>query len=168
FRAELAAFNIVERGLVRSDHPAPGTHLDAEVTDRHPTFHTHLFEHTAGIFYEITGCPRGGEFGDNEQRYVFGKYALAQRTIDGDTHTFGFGLHDALGRKHHLHFGGADTESNGTECSMGRRMRVAAYNRGTGLRNAIFRAYDVYNAIFKVAQSPMPDAILFRVFLQGF
>ncbi len=88
--------------------------------------------------------------------------------VDGDAHVAGRVCDRASGREHMLDFRSADTEGEGSERAVGRRMAVTADDGVAGQREALFRADDVDDALADVVHIEQRYAEILAVLLQRF
>jgi hypothetical protein len=73
---------------------------------------------------------------DDAKDHILGGDALGQVAVNGHGHLFRWSLPHRLGGQHVLDLGGADTEGDGTQGTMGGRVRIAADDEQPGLRQA--------------------------------
>ena len=98
-----ATSHVLERRLVGSDHPSPGTTLNGHVTDSHPTFHRHVPDGLACVLDDVA-CTAGDAYLPYDgQDQVFGRNAEGQRPVDIDLHRLVLVLSQSLGGQHVLH-----------------------------------------------------------------
>ena len=79
--------------------------------------------------------------------------------LDRDTHAFGLLLPQTLGRQNVANLGCADAEGEGAERAVGRGVGIAAYHGQARLGDALFRADDVDDALARVAEAELGDAV---------
>src|SRR5690606_34070073 len=108
-----------------------------------------------GIFHKITGSSGGSQLGNDIKRYVFRRNPPSQLSVDINPHLFRFGLHNALGRKHHFYFRGTDTECDRAEGSVGGGMGVPADDRHPRKGDPVFRTNHMYDSIPGITEAPV-------------
>ena len=149
------AFQVGEGYLVRGDKSAAGPHLDGQVAQGKPPFHRQVAHGGTGILYEIPRCTGGGKLLHQVQGDIFRGDPFPQRALDADAHRFGLLLQDALRSQHHLHFGGADAECDGTHRPVGGGVRIAADDGHSRQGQPLLRSYYVDDPVARIHHPEM-------------
>src|SRR5574338_312225 len=108
----------------------------------------------------------GADLPDDGQNNIFGRAAVGQSSHHTNLHGLRTLLQQALGRQDMLHFAGSDPESQGSEGSMGRRMRITAYDGHAGEGKALFRSDDMHDPLPDVMHAEKGDAGFGAIFFQ--
>ena len=82
----------------------------------------------------MTRAASRADLRDDVEDYVLRAYSRPQLSLDVYAHAFRLRLQDALRGEGHLHFAGADTESDTSQSPVGRGVAVAADDGHAGLR----------------------------------
>jgi hypothetical protein len=70
---------------------------------------------------------------------IFRSDTFRERTIDLYSHVLGLALKDSLGCENVFDFGSSDTESESTESTVGRSVRVTTDDGGSGKSETLLR-----------------------------
>ncbi len=111
----------------------------------------------------------GADPGDHRQDDVLAGDAGGQgpvAAVHDDRHGLERAQRQGLGGQHVLHLGGADTEGQRTECTMGGGVRITADHRHTRLGQAQLRPHDVHDALLHVTHRVQPHTELRTVSAQ--
>lgn len=119
-----STLEVLERDLVRSDHPRPSPSLDRHVADRHPRLHAQRSDGRTAKLDDATGSSGRSDDADDVEDNVFGGDAWGELAFDSDSHVAGLVLHEGLGGKDVLDLRGSDSEGKGTERSVCRGVGV--------------------------------------------
>ena len=117
--SELLATDVVDGGLVGGNHTRFGAELDGHVAHRHAPFHGEPLDGFTGELHHVAGPACMTHLADDGEHHVFGADACGQLAVDRDTHGPGAALFQGLGGHHVFHFGGADTERERPEGTVG-------------------------------------------------
>ena len=145
----LAALEVGEGRFVGGDESAARTHLDGEVAQRQPAFHRQRTNRRSAVFDKIARRTAGADPAHQVQGDILGGDTRPQGSFDADAHRFGLLLEDALRGQHHLHFAGADAESDGTHGPVGGSVRIAADDGHARQGQSLFRSHDVDDAVVR-------------------
>ena len=165
-RSIFTSFEISKCCFVRSDHTTTGPHFDRQIAQSQTTFHRQTANRRSSIFNEITGRTAGRHFRHEIEGDILRRYPFSKIAFHTDTHGFRLCLQDTLGSHHHFHFTGSDTESDSTDCPMGRGMRVATDNCHPRQGQSAFRTYHMNNTIPFIHHSIMSQTEFGSVFCQ--
>src|SRR5579872_2227961 len=121
-RCEGTALDIVEGGIVRSNHTGTCARLDCHVAEGHTPFHREVTNRGTAKLNDVAGANARAKFADNGKREIFRCDTGGQFTLNADIHGFGALLQEALGRQHMLNLTGADAEGQRTHCAVRRGM----------------------------------------------
>ena len=105
---------------------------------------------------------------DYSEDHVFRCHAKWQIALDIDAEILRFILLQALRGKHVLDLARADPECQGAERSVRRSMRIAADDRHSRLRQALFGAENVDNSLLDAVEIVKPNPKFGTVFPQRF
>ena len=161
-------FDIIESGLVGSNHTSTCTTLDTHVANSHTLLHRKVTDRLTGKLNKMSSSTRSRNFRDDIQNNILGGNTLFTFTIHGNAHGFGFGLEDTLRSKYHLHLRSSDTESNRTKCTVSRGMAISTHNRHTGLCKTLLRTDNVYDTMTWISQREIFNSVLFAVTTERF
>ena len=98
--------------------------------------------------------------------HILGINAGRQFSVDVDPADLRLADCHGLGREHVPDLAGADAEGDGPKSAMGRSVRVAARDRRAGLRDPLFGADDVDNALLAARKIEKFDSGVRAVFPQ--
>jgi hypothetical protein len=157
---------IGERGLVGRDQTGAGTHLYAEVAQRHAPFHRQRAHGRPGIFDDMAGRRVHPQPREQEQHHVLGLDIRGQPAIDRDPHVARTALAHGLGRQHVLDLGRPDAERQRAERAVRGGMAVSADDRHARLRAALFGRNHMDDAVARIAHRELLDSMPSRVFRQ--
>ena len=127
--SERSSSKVVEGDVVGSDHSSSSSSLDGHVADRHPSLHRELPDGGSGELDNGSGSSSGPDETDDVKDDILGGDAGGECTFDGDLHVLGLVLHEGLGSEDVLDFRGSDSESEGSEGSVSRGVRVYAKSK---------------------------------------
>ena len=83
-----------------------------------------------------------------------------------NAHLLRFGLKDALSGEHHLHFGGANAESNTPKCSVCGCMAVSTNHGHTGLGDSQFWPNHMNDTLERMIKSIERDSMFLTILSQ--
>ncbi len=152
--------------VVRCHEPGPRSALDRHVADRHAAFHGQRPDGFARIFDDMAGAARRADLADDGQDDVLGRDTRRKLPVDLHQHVLGLGLDQRLRGQNMLDLAGADAVRECSESAMCGRMAVAADDRRSGKREALFRPDDVNDTLAGVEFVEIFDAERAGVFGQ--
>ena len=162
-RSIFASFDVLESGLIRSNHTAAGTHLYTQIAQGQTPFHSQTAHSFSAIFHEISRSAAGRHLRHHIQCYIFCRHSLAKFAVDSDTHCLRTGLKDTLRGHYHFHLTRTDTESHCSHRPVGGSMRVTADNGHARQGQPAFRTYYMDNSVLLVHHTEMGQSKLFRI-----
>ena len=163
-----ATSEVVEGGLVRRHQAGSGAALDGHVAHRHAALHGERADGLAGVLDGTSRAAGGADVADDGKDQVLGPDALAESSLDVELQGLGAALDQRLGGHHMLDLGGADTDGEGAEGTVGGRVGIAANDGHAGLGHALFGTDDVDDTLADVAHTPVFESEIAAVALQGF
>ena len=110
----------------------------------------------------------GAELGNDGQDHIFGADVRTPLTLDPHTQGFGAPLPGGLGGQHMGDFTRTRTKSQSTQSPVGGGVGVATHQHHAGLGQALFGPHHVHDALARVAQGKVQDAMGLGVFHQAF
>ena len=112
-------------------------------------------------------CGSGGaDLGNDRKDDVLGGHPCREFAVDGDRHGPRLGLGECLCGENMLDFRGSDAEGQGAERAMGRCVGVATYDRCARLRDPLFWADHVDDALSYVADRQEWNVVAGRVLFE--
>src|SRR6185312_2510553 len=165
-RRKAAAFEVVERRFIRSDHAGTGTGFDAHVADGHAAFHRKRANGGAGVLDDVARSAICADAADDVEDDIFRGHAVRQLALDADAKCFWLVLRQRLRRHYVFHFACTDAEGKSAKRSVRGGMRVAADDGHPWLGRAKFGADHVDDALRAVLHVEELDAELSTVFAQ--
>ena len=162
-----AALEVVEGGLVGSDHAGTRAGLDRHVAHRHPRLHRERLDRRAAKLDHVALAACRADLGNDRKDDVLCCHALGQLAIDSDGESLKGLQGQRLCGQNMLDLAGADAEGECPEGAVGGRMAVAADDRHARLGQAKLGADDVHDALVDVAHREKLDAELGAVATEG-
>ena len=160
------ARQVLERRVVRGDHPGARPRLDRHVADRHPLVHRQRSDGRPGVLDDVAGSAAHADFRDDAEDEVLGRHPGVEPSLDPDLQRPRSGLQQALRHQDVRHFRGADPERQRPEGPVCRRVAVAADDRHPRLRQSQLRPDDVHDPLPLAPQGVQPDAVVPAVRLE--
>src|SRR5205814_1142826 len=154
----VAAVEILERGVVGRDQTGTRAAFDGHVADGHALIHAESADGAAGVLEDAGGAAANADFRDQREDDVFGGDAGSEPSFDLDLERLRWALQEALSGEDMLHFGGADTEGEGSERTVGGSVAIAADYGHAGLREAELGADHVDDALPVTVYAEAADA----------
>ena len=159
-------FKIGESCFIGVDVPTSGAALDAHVADGHTFLAGKIVKHATAIFVGVTKATVDAEKADNVQDDILGIDTQWEPSADVDAANLETRHGERLCGKHVSHLAGTDAKGDGSERTVRGRVRVAARDGTTGLRDALFGADNVDNALAACGDIEKFDVICGTVFAQ--
>ena len=114
----------------------------------------------------VPGSAGRADFSDDGQNDILGGAAGRQLPVDTNFHGLGAFLNQALRGQDMFDFAGADAERQCAEGSVGRGVRIAAYDRHARQREPLLRADDMDHALPNVVHAEHRDAECVAIIVQ--
>ncbi len=147
-RCVRAAFEIFESLFVGIDVADTRAAFDCHIADGHSAFHRHIVEDFSAEFVREADTAVYAEFADYVKRDVFRGNTVVQFAVDVYAADFELLKRKRLGCEHVAHLACTDTECDCAECAVGRRVRVSAGDRHSGVDKPLLGHYNVDYALF--------------------
>ena len=110
----------------------------------------------------------GAELGNDGQDHIFGADVRAALALDPHAQGFGAPLPSGLGGQHMGDFTRTRTKSQSTQSPVGGGVGVTTHQHHAGLGQALFGPHHMHDALARVAQGKVQDAMGLGVFHQPF
>src|SRR6266478_1668042 len=166
-RDKRTPFEICEGGFIGRDHTGARASFDGHVADGHASVHRKGANGFAAILRDVAVAAADADLSDDGENQVLRGDALGALAVNENVQRLGARLNEALRCKDVLDFAGADAERQRAERSVSGRVAVTANNRLPGLRDAEFRADDVYDALILAVHVEEANAGFAAVFFEG-
>ena len=153
-----ATGQILERGVVRSDHAGARAGLDRHVADGEAAFHRQARDRRARILDDVARGARRADPRDDREHDVLGANAVAEPAVDRDPHRLRLALPQRLRREDVGHLRRSDAERERAERAVRRRVAVAAHDDRAGPAQALLGADDVHDALARIGEAQAGDA----------
>ena len=163
----LAALDVLEGGLVGSDHAGACARLDGHVAHGHAALHGEGADCGAAVLEHVALTAAGANLRDDGEDDVLSGHAGLESAFNVDGHGLEACQGQGLGGHDVLHLGGADTERESAERTMGGGVGVTADDGHAGHGQAELRADHVHDALLLVAEGVDAHAEFLGVAAQG-
>src|SRR5690554_6777024 len=140
-----APLNIIDRGIVDSDHSCPRTCLNRHIAQRHATFHAQAAYRRSCELNSVTSPSCSTDSADNSQRHIFGCHTLTELAFNSNLHGLRFLLHETLSRQHMLDLRGSNPMCQSAKGAICTGVRVSANNGHTWQCSPLLRPHHVYD-----------------------
>ena len=161
-----SAIEVVERHLIRVDVSTACSPLNGHVAERHPLLHRQNLNGRASEFIGITNTALNPERADHMEHQILGGNTIGELAIHLDSTHFQLVHRQALTRENITHLTGADTESDGTERTMGGGVRVATRHGHPWLSQTQLWSDHMHDSLSTTAQTVQDNAVLSAVTFQ--
>ena len=161
-----ATLQIGKGGVVRRHHARAGAGFDGHVAHRQTLLNAHGANGRTGVFDDMSRRPIGAELGNDGQDHIFGADMRTAHPLNPHAQGFGAPLPGGLGGQHVGDFARASAKSQSAQGAVGGGVGVTAHQHHAGLGEALFGADHMHDALARVAQGKVQDAVGLGVFHQ--
>ena len=145
------------------DQAGTRTGLDRHVADRHAFFHRQGLDRAASVFEYVASAAVDADRANDVQHQILGGDSRLQLAAHVDRERLRLALEQTLRRQDMADLGRADAERKRAECTVRRRVTVAADDRHARLGRAQLRPDHVHDAAMRAAPAVQLDAELARI-----
>ena len=163
----LATLDVLEGDLVGGDHAGACARLNGHVAHGHAALHREGADCGAAVFEHVALTAAGTNLRDDSEDDVLCGHAGLEGAFNVDCHGLEACQGQGLGRHDVLHLGGADTERESAERTVGGGVGITADDGHTGHGQTQLRADHVHDALFLVTEGVDAHAEFLGVAAQG-